>query len=99
MKMSSQEKRKREVACGTGFHVRLWCNKDPCGLICAAISWFLVLYAECTVVVRSVVRFKKARSRIVSQAFPGRCRGLWAHVTSINSVPVVYIGLLGCRAS
>lgn len=49
---ASLEKRKREAACGTGFHVRLWCNRDPCGLICAAISWFLVLYAECTVVVR-----------------------------------------------
>lgn len=46
------DKRKRPAACGTGFYVRHWCNKDPCGLICAAISWFLVLYAECTVVVR-----------------------------------------------
>ncbi|KAF1330235.1 Palmitoyltransferase, partial [Globisporangium splendens] len=48
--MSSFDKRRKEAACGTGFNVRLWCNKDPCGLICAALSWFLVLYAECVVV-------------------------------------------------
>ncbi|TYZ68840.1 hypothetical protein PybrP1_011541 [[Pythium] brassicae (nom. inval.)] len=50
MKASALEKRRKEQACGTGFHVRLWCNKDPCGLICAALSWLLVLYAECVVV-------------------------------------------------
>uniref|UniRef100_K3WKJ1 Palmitoyltransferase n=1 Tax=Globisporangium ultimum (strain ATCC 200006 / CBS 805.95 / DAOM BR144) TaxID=431595 RepID=K3WKJ1_GLOUD len=48
--MSSLDMRRKERACGTGFNVRLWCNKDPCGLICAALSWFLVLYAECVVV-------------------------------------------------
>ncbi|KAE9020093.1 hypothetical protein PF011_g5567 [Phytophthora fragariae] len=48
--MPSLEQRKRPAACGTGFNVRLWCNKDPCGIVCAVISWFLVLYAECTVV-------------------------------------------------
>lgn len=53
--MGAPDQRKREAACGTGFRTRLWCNKDPCGLICAAISWFLVLYAECTVVVRALV--------------------------------------------
>jgi palmitoyltransferase len=50
MKASALEKRRKEQACGTGFHVRLWCNKDPCGLICAVISWLLVLYAESVVV-------------------------------------------------
>ncbi|GAB9466587.1 hypothetical protein Gpo141_00003958 [Globisporangium polare] len=50
MKASALEKRRKEQACGTGFNVRLWCNTDPCGLICAALSWFLVLYAECVVV-------------------------------------------------
>lgn len=49
--MKAAMKRQQQV-CGTGFHVRLWCNTDPCGLICAAISWLLVLYAECVVVVR-----------------------------------------------
>ncbi|POM74968.1 Palmitoyl transferase [Phytophthora palmivora] len=48
--MPSLEQRKRPAACGTGFNVRLWCNTDPCGIVCAVISWFLVLYAECTVV-------------------------------------------------
>ncbi|KUF98437.1 Lysine-specific demethylase 4A [Phytophthora nicotianae] len=48
--MPSLEQRKRPAACGTGFNVRLWCNTDPCGIVCAIISWFLVLYAECTVV-------------------------------------------------
>lgn len=52
MKASALEKRRKVQACGTGFNVRLWCNTDPCGLICAALSWFLVLYAECVVVVR-----------------------------------------------
>ncbi|GLD93019.1 hypothetical protein PINS_up001611 [Pythium insidiosum] len=46
--------KRRDVHCGTGFNVRRWCNRDPCGLICAALSWFLVLYAE-TVVVGVVV--------------------------------------------
>jgi hypothetical protein len=50
-RMPSLEQRKRPSSCGTGFNVRLWCNTDPCGLVCAVISWFLVLYAECTVVV------------------------------------------------
>lgn len=56
MKTSALEKRRMEQACGTGFNVRLWCNTDPCGLICAALSWFLVLYAECVVVVRCGLR-------------------------------------------
>lgn len=38
--------------CGTSPKAEIWCNKDPCGLICAFISWFLVLYAEYVVVVR-----------------------------------------------
>lgn len=59
--MPSLEQRKRPAACGTGFNVRLWCNKDPCGVVCAVISWFLVLYAECTVVVR-VLSYSLARS-------------------------------------
>jgi len=25
---------------------RLWCVKDCCGVVCAAITWFLILYAE-----------------------------------------------------
>lgn len=54
---SAFEKRRKETGCGTGFNVRLWCNKDPCGLICAVLSWFLVLYAECVVVVRPPHRY------------------------------------------
>ncbi|KAJ0399599.1 hypothetical protein P43SY_008918 [Pythium insidiosum] len=42
--------KRRDAHCGTGFNVRRWCNKDPCGLICAVLSWFLVLYAETVVV-------------------------------------------------
>ncbi|TDH70725.1 hypothetical protein CCR75_009092 [Bremia lactucae] len=48
--MPSLDERKRPAECGTGFNVRTWCNMDPCGIVCATISWFLVLYAECTVV-------------------------------------------------
>ncbi|TMW63283.1 hypothetical protein Poli38472_002224 [Pythium oligandrum] len=44
------ERKQKEAACGTGFRVRLWCNLDPCGIICAVISWFLILYAELVVV-------------------------------------------------
>lgn len=62
--MSALDKRKREAACGTGFHVRLWCNKDPCGIICALMSWFLVLYAECVVVVRSSLSPCRSSARL-----------------------------------
>ncbi|KAL0589322.1 hypothetical protein ABG067_002541 [Albugo candida] len=40
----------KSATCGTSFNVRVWCNTDPCGLICAVISWLLVLYAESIVV-------------------------------------------------
>jgi hypothetical protein len=45
------DKSRQEKSCGTGFNVKVWCNRDPCGSICACLSWFLILYAECTVVV------------------------------------------------
>lgn len=44
----------KSATCGTSFNVRVWCNTDPCGLICALISWLLVLYAESIVVVSNV---------------------------------------------
>uniref|UniRef100_A0AAV1UK92 Palmitoyltransferase n=1 Tax=Peronospora matthiolae TaxID=2874970 RepID=A0AAV1UK92_9STRA len=47
---SPDQHKQRLSSCGTGFNVRLWCNKDPCGIVCAVISWLLVLYAEYTIV-------------------------------------------------
>lgn len=32
--------------CGTGFSAHLWINFEPCGLICAGITWALVFYAR-----------------------------------------------------
>lgn len=32
---------------------RYWCIKDVCGIICAVMTWFLILYAE----VRCLVLF------------------------------------------
>jgi hypothetical protein len=29
-----------------------WCNQDPCGVICATITWLLILYAQYTITVR-----------------------------------------------
>ncbi|KDO16668.1 hypothetical protein SPRG_17835 [Saprolegnia parasitica CBS 223.65] len=40
------EKRRQPDRCGTGFRSTVWLNWDCCGLVCAAISWFLVVYAE-----------------------------------------------------
>lgn len=74
MKASALEKRRKEQACGTGFHVRLWCNKDPCGLICAVVSWLLVLYAESVVVVRSIMRVHTRRSSALSHIRFRLCR-------------------------
>ncbi|EQC42560.1 hypothetical protein SDRG_00290 [Saprolegnia diclina VS20] len=44
------EKRRQPDRCGTGFRSTVWLNWDCCGLVCAAISWFLIVYAEYVVV-------------------------------------------------
>ncbi|CAM9796828.1 unnamed protein product, partial [Discosporangium mesarthrocarpum] len=36
-------------SCGTREGAALWCNLDPCGIICAIITWSLVGYAQYTV--------------------------------------------------
>ncbi|KAG9413899.1 hypothetical protein AC1031_013110 [Aphanomyces cochlioides] len=48
--MASEKKRAGGTECGTGFRAKVWCNWDGCGIVCAAISWFLILYAEYVVV-------------------------------------------------
>ena len=37
---------------GTDFGCDIWCNTDPCGLICGGITWFLVCFAQYTTMVR-----------------------------------------------
>mmetsp|Transcript_22673 Transcript_22673/g.29449 ORF Transcript_22673/g.29449 Transcript_22673/m.29449 type:complete len:286 (+) Transcript_22673:83-940(+) len=34
---------------GTHFEAKIWCNLDPCGLICAGITGFLIIYAQYTI--------------------------------------------------
>jgi len=35
-----------QEGCGTGFDAIHWLNIEPCGLICAGLSWFIVLYCQ-----------------------------------------------------
>ncbi|ETV84732.1 hypothetical protein H257_03837 [Aphanomyces astaci] len=44
------DKKRQGHECGTSFRAKVWCNWDCCGVVCAAISWFLILYAEYVVV-------------------------------------------------
>ncbi|DBA03614.1 TPA: hypothetical protein N0F65_006793 [Lagenidium giganteum] len=44
------DKRRNPGRCGTGFNVKVWCNTEPCGVICAVLSWTFILYAESVVV-------------------------------------------------
>ena len=44
---SSRDLKKK--GCGTKHNVRTWCNQDPCGVVCAGVTWWLILYAQYTV--------------------------------------------------
>ncbi|ETW00567.1 hypothetical protein, variant [Aphanomyces invadans] len=46
----ASDRKKHGNECGTSFRAKVWCNWDACGIVCAVISWFLVLYAEYVVV-------------------------------------------------
>ena len=37
--------------CGTSFDALHWLNIEPCGMICASITWLIVLYCEYAVTV------------------------------------------------
>ncbi len=41
--------RRRRVGCGTGDSHKYWLNLEPCGLICASLTWCIVLYCETAV--------------------------------------------------
>ena len=36
----------QKEGCGTKHNVRTWCNQDPCGVVCAGVTWWLILYAQ-----------------------------------------------------
>ena len=41
--------RRRRAGCGTRDSHRFWLNTEPCGLLCATLSWAIVLYCESVV--------------------------------------------------
>lgn len=45
----------RVEGCGTGFRAMHWLNIEPCGMICASVTWLIVLYCEYAVTVCGVV--------------------------------------------
>ena len=40
----------RQSSCGTSWNSAIWFNNDPCGIICASITWILVLFAEYAII-------------------------------------------------
>ncbi|CAM9483751.1 unnamed protein product [Heterosigma akashiwo] len=34
---------------GTHFGAKIWCNLDPCGLVCASLTMGLIIYAQYTI--------------------------------------------------
>lgn len=40
---ASTRRRKRE-GCGLTDRHRYWLNTEPCGIICASLTWFIVLF-------------------------------------------------------
>jgi hypothetical protein len=43
-----------DVKIGTDHDATVWFNLDPCGIICAMVTWFLLMYA-CTVTVAATL--------------------------------------------
>ena len=64
--------RSRKRGCGTRDSHRRWLNTDPCGLICASLTWFIVLYCS------FVVTF------VVLGGWWGNTPGAWMHGVAFN---------------
>jgi hypothetical protein len=64
--------RSRKRGCGTRDSHRRWLNTDPCGLVCASLTWVIVLY--CSYVVTFTV---------LGQWW-GSTPGAWLHGLAFN---------------
>ena len=64
--------RSRKRGCGTRDAHRRWLNTDPCGLICAGLTWVIVLYCSATVTLGVLAEWW------------GNTPGAWAHGLAFN---------------
>ena len=64
--------RSRKRGCGTRDSHRRWLNTDPCGLICASLTWLIVLYCSAAV------------TFTVLRGWWGNTPGAWLHGLLFN---------------
>ena len=64
--------RSRKRGCGTRDSHRRWLNTDPCGLICAGLTWVIVLYCSFAV------------TFTVLAGWWGNTLGAWLHGLAFN---------------
>mmetsp|Transcript_19808 Transcript_19808/g.29307 ORF Transcript_19808/g.29307 Transcript_19808/m.29307 type:complete len:379 (-) Transcript_19808:185-1321(-) len=42
----TEERKPKRFSCGTRESNALWCNMDCCGIVCASLTWFLLIYSQ-----------------------------------------------------
>ena len=94
----------RRGTCGTAETDRLWCNwSDGCGVVCAVITWLLLLFAEYALVFKVLVPWKGPMAAgtllhgaiftgLVSLAITSHVKAMMTNPGAVpsNAIPVGY---------